>query len=294
MSEITVVGCGAMGSRLINAFMECGHDVVIVDSIREKAEPFIARGARFSETLQDAPETETFLINVPHNMIARSIIESCSKERLTGKYFINTTGAATMDEVRATSEVAESYELHYLDAKIEAYPETVGRETGYMVYAGDRETFEKNKDLLAALGKATYIGEDPAWAWLSDMAVIGVHGGAMFALYEIAALCLKHGYPLEKMCQVVKDTMPPLMEINYEQITNELKNYDGTFSDYDSTDIIIEERGSRYVFDALVTSGIHPIIHDHMMDIYLKMLDNGYGRKSMAAVVNYMMGKINH
>ena len=292
MSEITVVGCGAMGSRLINAFMNAGHDVVIVELNKANAEPFIARGARYSASLQDAPETDTILLNVPNNNIAKAILEGCTKERLEGKQCINTTTSGTMEDVLAIEKVAKSFGLHYLDARIEAYPETVGPEKGYMVYAGDQEVFENNKEMLLALGKATYIGNNAGWAWLGDMAVIGVHGGAMFALFEMAAMAMKQGCPLDKICQVVGDTLPTLLEVNYDQIINELKDYDGTFEDYNSTDVIIEERGSHYVYNAVVSSGVKPIIHDHMLEIYNKLIEGGLGRKSMAAVANYLMDKM--
>lgn len=291
MSEITVVGCGAMGSRLINAFMNAGHDVVVVDLDKRKADPFIERGARYSETLQMAPETEAIIINVPHNEIARKILSSCTKERLEGKYFINTTGAASLSDVEEMSRIAESMGLHYLEAKIESYPDSVGPETGYMVYAGSREVFEKKKDMLSALGKAVFVGEDCKWAWISDMALIGVHHGASVALYEIAALCLRHGYPLEKMCEIVEDAVPICLQVNYQQIADELQGYDGTFRDTDATDLIIEERGSHMVLDALESSGVRPILSKKLVDIFQEGIDAGYGRKSMAALVNIMLEK---
>ena len=291
MSEITVVGCGAMGSRLVNAFMNAGHNVVVVDIVKEKAIPFIERGARYSETLQEAPETETIVMNAPRSEIARKIISSCTKERLEGKYFINTTTAACLFDVEETARLAESMGMRYLEAKIESYPDTVGPETGYMVYAGNREVFEKTKDMLAALGKAVFIGEDSKWAWIGDMAVIGVHHGASLALFEIAALCLRYGYPMEKLCEIVTDTLPLCLQVNYKQIEAELKNYDGTFKDTDGTDIIIEERGSHMVLDALESSGVSPLLSQKAVEIFQEGIDAGYGRKSAAALVNIMLKK---
>lgn len=291
MGEITVVGCGAMGSRLINAFMEAGNDVVIVDLNKEKAEKFIARGARYAETLQDAPETEAIIINVPHNDIARKIIESCTYERLQGKYYINTTGAASMFDIEEMGRVVESRGMKYLEAKIESYPDSVGPDTGYMVYAGSKDVFDKCENLLSALGRAVYVGENPAWAWISDMALIGVHHGASMALFEVVALGMKYGYPLEKMIQIVSEAVPICLEVNYKQIREELANYDGNFEDSDSTDLIIEERGSHMVLDSLETSGVEPIISKPLVDIFQRSIDEGYGRKNMVALVNMLLGK---
>lgn len=292
MSEITVVGCGAMGSRLINAFMNEGHDVVVVDLNKDKAEEFIRRGARYSATLQDAPETDAIIINVPHHEIARKILSSCTKERLEGKYYISTTGVSCLNDIEEMKKITDEYGLNYLEAKIESYPEAVGRETGYMVYSGNREAYEKNAELLRALGKPVYVGEDLTWAWISDMAVIGIHGGAMFALYEIAALCLQHGYPMDKLCQIAEDGLALCLEENYRQLVEELKDYNGEFEDSKGTDIIIEERGTHMVLDALKSSGVEPIVTGDMMKVYNELIDAGYGRKNMVAVINKMLGKM--
>ena len=127
--------------------------------------------------------------------------------------------------------------------------------------------------------------------WIGDMAVIGVHHGASLALFEIAALCLRYGYPMEKLCEIVTDTLPLCLQVNYKQIEAELKNYDGTFKDTDGTDIIIEERGSHMVLDALESSGVNPLLSQKAVEIFQEGIDAGYGRKSAAALVNIMLKK---
>ena len=82
MKSITIVGCGVMGSRLVEAMMNAGVKPVIVVRHIEAAEPFIARGAKYAPTLQEAEETDCILLNLPHHGIASAVIKACTKERL--------------------------------------------------------------------------------------------------------------------------------------------------------------------------------------------------------------------
>ena len=52
MSKITCVGCGMMGSNLISAFMDKGHEVTIVDINDRAAQPYIARGIHYNTRLE--------------------------------------------------------------------------------------------------------------------------------------------------------------------------------------------------------------------------------------------------
>ena len=56
MSKIIFLGCGIMGSNLIRAFMEDGHDVTIVNRTKEKAESFIDRAR---PTMQSLPTPQS-------------------------------------------------------------------------------------------------------------------------------------------------------------------------------------------------------------------------------------------
>jgi len=45
MSDVTVIGLGAMGAALASAFLKDGHSVTVWNRTRAKAEPLVKDGA---------------------------------------------------------------------------------------------------------------------------------------------------------------------------------------------------------------------------------------------------------
>lgn len=287
MSKITVVGCGVMGSCLIRALMKAGNEVVIVDLNKTAAEPFVAKGAKYSANLQDAPETEVVLLNTPSHAVARKVVTGCTKERLCGKMLINTTTCGPKD-VEDMAEIAKEYCMKYLEAKIECYPQTVGTESGYLVYSGSKEVFDATEHMLKALGRAVYLGENAKAACVTDISMLGVHYGAYIALIEAAALCVKNDYSMKMLGEQIKILLPIQLEENYVTLVDELSDYTGEFPDSQGTDIVIEERGARYVKDAMNSTGVNSIFTDWLLGVFKKSIDAGDGHKNMVALIKDM------
>lgn len=288
MNKITVVGCGIMGSSLVNALLNGGFDVVVVDLNKDNAEPFIARGAQYAKNLSDAPETECILLNLPANDIAKAVVTGCSVERLSGKILINTT-TNTPAEVKELAAVAKDYGLRFLEAKIEHYPGQVGPDTGYFVYSGDKDAFTETEHMLKALGKAIYLGSDIKAASVTDLAVLGVHFGAFAAMVEGAAFCIKNDYPIAQYVEQTAEILPLMLQGNYAAVEKELSNYDGTFEDAGECSLEIETHAVAAVKNAMNDDGVKTPYSDTILKMFEKAVADGYGKKDMVAIIKEMI-----
>ena len=54
MSEISVIGLGAMGAALAQALLKAGHDVTVWNRTLQKMEPLAALGAKRAENVVNA------------------------------------------------------------------------------------------------------------------------------------------------------------------------------------------------------------------------------------------------
>ena len=79
MKNITVVGCGTMGSSIINTFMNAGLEVTIVDLNEKAAERFTARGAKYYRNLNESGDNDCILINLPNHKIANAVVTGVDK-----------------------------------------------------------------------------------------------------------------------------------------------------------------------------------------------------------------------
>ena len=289
MKSITVVGCGVMGSRLINAMMNAGVKPVIVDLNKAAAEPFIARGAKYAPTLAEAEDTDGILLNLPHHGIARKVILDCPKEKLAGKMLINTT-TSTSDEVLDMDKIAKERGMKHLDAKIMCYPGDIGTGTGGLVYSGPREVFDAFDDpVFKSFGHHGYLGEEIILAVVTDIGVCNVHFGAIGSLLEATSYCLRKGCDLDTFINQIRIFLPMMFEGNLRAFAEELKDYDGNFVDVTECKLGIETTAIDTFRRAINGAGVETPLGDALYDLFKAGVDAGYGKKNVVAVVNEIM-----
>lgn len=210
MAKVTCCGCGLMGSNLVDAFMNAGHDVTIVDLNEQAAQPFVARGAHYTKNLADALDADFILSNLPNDKIVRSVLEALPKGSLKGKIFVNTTSEVPSD-VLAMQKLVEEDGGRYIDSCILTYQGEVGPHTGYLLYSGDKAAFEEIQDTLAALSVPVFCSESTAVAAeIVDLVVIAIHYGYVYTLLEGIARCKQYDYPIDLYIQQVSHMLKAL------------------------------------------------------------------------------------
>lgn len=288
MKRITVVGCGVMGSSLINALMKADFDVTVVDLDKAKAEPFIKRGAGYSPRLEDAADSDLILLNLPTHAIAASVVRGISKEKLKGRLLVDTT-TSTPAEVRDMADIAKEYEIIHLDAAIEVYPGDIGTPTGYIVYAGNENAFKKARSALESLGKAVYLGENIVGASVTDLAVLQVHFTAIAGLAEAAAFCIKNDYPVPDFIDQTRAILPIMLEGNLRSFSSELADYDRNFDDASECTLNIEATAAETILRAMNSDGVKTPCGDAVLKLFKDGIESGYSSKNVCSVVNELI-----
>lgn len=175
---VTVIGLGAMGSALAEAFLKNGRPTTVWNRSTGKADPLVQKGAVRAATVADAVAAGGLVVvcvldyDVFHEVLG-------SLDDLSGRVLINLTNG-TPDQARETAAWAEERGASYLDGGIMAVPPMIGGPEAVLLYSGSRAAFESHRDELDSLGPATYLGADPGLASLYDLALLsGMYG--MFA-----------------------------------------------------------------------------------------------------------------
>lgn len=291
MNEITVVGCGSMGSALIRAFMDFGLEVTIVNRTKSKAEQFVAEGAHYAESLDilnDEEMSRCILFNLATQDIVEDVIKSLNPAKLKDKIVINTT-TCTPEESRNMKKLIEGVGGHFINAALEVYPNEIGPETGYVVYSGCKEVFEYTEPALKAIGKAIYLGEDVAGASVVDLAVLQVHFAAIAGLGEAMAYCLKNDYSPLAFSEQVRDILPIMMEGNFRSFGKELENYTGVFEPAVDCSILIETQNTKMIRDEMNKLGIKTPVSDSVVELFEDSIKNGNSDKDIVAIVNELL-----
>jgi 3-hydroxyisobutyrate dehydrogenase len=160
--RVGFIGLGIMGASMASNVLQRGHELVVNDIRKDAAAPHLAAGARWADSgrqvaeasdvvftsLPGPPEVEAVALG-PNGILAGM--------KRGGAYFdLSTNSRATMRKIHAA--FAEKG-AHALDAPVSGGPR--GAKTGKLAIwvGGDKDVFEKFKDVLGAMGdQARYVG----------------------------------------------------------------------------------------------------------------------------------------
>ena len=185
--SVTVIGLGAMGSRIAEVLLRGGHPTTVWNRTPGRAEPLVAQGAvRAGSVAEAVTASPLVLVCVLDYAAAREIVEPVAGE-LAGRTLVHfTTG--TPRQAREMAEWAAGHGIEYVDSGMMAIPPMIGEEGARFLYSGSKDAFERYRPGLELLGTAEFFGEDAGLASLYDLALLSAMYGMFAGFFHGAAL----------------------------------------------------------------------------------------------------------
>ncbi|GAA4229336.1 3-hydroxyisobutyrate dehydrogenase-like beta-hydroxyacid dehydrogenase [Streptosporangium album] len=189
-TELTLLGLGDMGTALARAWLAAGHPLTVWNRTASRAEPLAAEGAKIAGTAADAVAAGELVVVCL--LDDASVGEALAGVDLTGKDLVNLT-TGTPAQARARAEWAEERGARFLDGGIMAVPPMIGapESGGYVFYSGSRALFDAHHGALAVPAGTMYVGEDPGFAALHDVALLSAMTGMFAGISHAFALIRK-------------------------------------------------------------------------------------------------------
>ncbi len=198
MSEITLLGLGAMGSALGRALLENEFELTVWNRSVEKTKSLVKLGAKAAGSLETAIDASPrILICITKYEASRALLDQPSiLPRLANKTIIQLS-TGTPGEVRNTSKWVSDQGANYLDGSIMVYPETIGKEAAQLLVSGDESIFRDCQPYINSLGgDIRYVGENIAAAAALDLAVLSRLCAITPGVVNGAHICESEGVPL--------------------------------------------------------------------------------------------------
>jgi len=209
MSDVTVIGLGAMGSAIANAFLNASYDVTVWNRSPVKMESFWHSGAEYTETAAEACAASPVVVICIDDYAAtwRLFEEQELGAVLRGRTLIQfSTG--TPKEARATEAGAKLHNTRYLDGALLAYPREVGQDA-IVAISGDEHTYVELKRLLAALStNVRYLGPSVGAAAALDIAMLSFYVCTHLGLVHSALICESESVPANVLASTIVDSQP--------------------------------------------------------------------------------------
>jgi 3-hydroxyisobutyrate dehydrogenase-like beta-hydroxyacid dehydrogenase len=176
MSDVTVIGLGAMGSALAEAFLKSGLSVTVWNRSPEKVGALVAKGAIAAPSMREAVGASRLVVACL--LVYDTVYEVLgpATEALSDRTLVNLTNG-TPAQARGMARWATEHGAAYLDGGIMAVPPMIGRPETMVLYSGSPEAFAAHEKALGALGRTQYLGRDAGLAPLYDIALLtGMYG----------------------------------------------------------------------------------------------------------------------
>jgi len=142
MSEISVIGLGAMGSALARALVNGGRCVTVWNRTLEKASSLVSDGAVIAESAAMAVDASPVVITCISNYdVTRTILNTDEvAANLPGRVLVQlSTGSP--QEARDSEAWARERGLQYLDGAIMAFPNQIGTPGATILVSGGETVF---------------------------------------------------------------------------------------------------------------------------------------------------------
>lgn len=279
--RVCVIGLGAMGSALAEAFLAKGHRVTVWNRTVSKCEALAEAGASVATSVPLAiAEAQTVVVCVLDHDVSVSLLLSDDVARaLRGKLLVQLS-TVTAEESRELGRWAEENGIDYLDGSILTYPAGIRNNEGTIVYSGPKRIFDANQGVLAALGGGPkLVSEVIGGAPTFDKTLYAFHYGSLLAFLHGAAMCHAAGISLETYLDQVGATANQrryceMIEKRSYEVTGATMELEAAA--YAHVVTLSEELGVDGAFPTMVASHFERAIAD------------GHGQREFAAIFEIM------
>ncbi len=285
MSDISVVGLGAMGTALAAAQLDSGCSVTVWNRSAQKAEPLIARGANGATSVVEAVQASSvIMICVDNYTVTNALLQADEViPGLSGRTIVQfSTG--TPKEARDSETWLADQGANYLDGAIMCYPNDVGAPDSMLLVGGKQSALSVAKPFLEVLGgDLRYLGDNIAAAATLDLALLSTSVALYLGVAHSAHICESEGVGVDLLASVATHGERPrqLAEIIHANAFQLSSLHGGASLDV-WTGVV--RRLQTQARDA----GINTELPDFLAEFYQRGVDAGHGEEDVAALVKVL------
>ena len=282
MSKVSVLGLGAMGSRMAASLMKAGHEVTVWNRSPKAADALVAAGARWARTPKDAATgAERVVAMLRDNEASRQVwLESGTGafEGLAHDAIAIESSTLTAEWVRELGANAAQRGVAFLEAPVVGSTPQADAGQLTILVGGDTSTFEHAQDILPAIGSIIqHVGPLGSGA-LAKLATNTLMGVQLTAIAELIGMLKHSGAEVQRVLDVVAKT--PVWSPVAARVSSLMLA--GHFAPQFPIDLIEKDVG--YMLRSADSDADAPTIAA-ARGVFRRAAEHGLGRENMTAVV---------
>ncbi|WP_067168537.1 NAD(P)-dependent oxidoreductase [Microtetraspora niveoalba] len=285
-ARLTLLGLGAMGAALARAWLAAGHPLTVWNRTPGRAEPLAAEGAKVAGTAAEAVAASDLVVVCL--LDDASVGETLDGVDLTGKDVVNLT-TGTPAEARARAEWAEKRGARYLDGGIMAVPPMIGspESGGYVFYSGSQAAFGAHQGTLAVPAGTRYVGEDPGFAALHDVALLSAMTGMLAGVTHAFALVRKEDVAPGDLAPLLAEWLTAMAGYAYG-LAEHLES--GDYTKGVTSNLAMMVQGNSTLLGTAAAQGVSTELLTPFTTLMERRLAGGHGDEGLAGLVDMVAG----
>lgn len=283
--NVGFIGLGNMGSPIAANLRTAGHNLIVYNRSRERAEAFAKDGGKVA-----SDPVETVRGDVLFSMLSNDqAVEAVFLKPWTGKNLINSQSQHTVHvslstiSVRLSQRLTELYRRegkHFVAATVTGRPDVAARGELIVMVAGEQSDIEKCKPLLQQIAKAVHVmGSEPYKANVAKLAGNFMISSMIHTLSEAFALVRKNEIDEKLFYEIMaNEVFASPIYAKYGKLVVD-KNFDtGAFT------IRLQEKDTRLALECAQDSQVPMPFASVIENTFLSAIGRGLGDLDPCAI----------
>ncbi|MFI9766016.1 NAD(P)-dependent oxidoreductase [Streptomyces sp. NPDC052415] len=285
-TPLTLLGTGAMGTALARTWLAAGHPVTVWNRTPARAEALAAEGATVAGSAARAVAANRLVIACL--LDDDSLGEALSDADLTGRDLVNLT-TGTPAQGRARAAWAEERGARFLDAGIMAVPPMIGSpDSGaYVFYSGSPELFEEHRETLAVPAGTAFVGADPAFAALHDVALLSAMSGMFAGVFHAFALVRREDIAPKEFAGLLQGWLTAMAH-TVHSTADQLESEDYTKNVV--SNLAMQAAGNATLLRTAEEQGVSAELLTPYMALMDRLLAQGRGEEDTTGMIDLLLG----
>lgn len=282
MAKISVLGLGAMGSRMAANLMKSGHQVTVWNRSPQAVQALVDAGAQSAQTPKDAASGADFVISmVRDNDASRQVWLDPDTGALEGM----STGTIAIESSTLTAEWVRELGTHMTEHTISlleapvvgSTPQAEAAQLTYLV-GGDADILTRSEAVLKTMGSAIHHLGPLGSAALAKLATNTLLGIQVTVLAELIGMLKRSDADVARVLEVVATT--PAWSMVAGRVSALMLA--GNFAPQFPIDLIEKDFG--YTLQAVGSDSAAPTIAA-ARGVFRAAIERGFGKDNMTGVV---------
>ncbi len=285
MSDVTVIGLGAMGSAIAKTELQAGHTVTVWNRSANKIDPLVDIGASGSATLLDAIQASSHIfICVDSYATSDNLLNDKNiTGYLDGKTFVQ-IAQGTPTEARSSEAWLSNYGASYLDVTIFCFPTMLGDPESIILVGGNQSSYEGVQKYLNPLGgDLRFLGENIGAAAAVGLGVLSVSVALYMGVAHGAHICKTEGVEVGHLASVLYHG-PKCKEM--AEIIDTSSYELGSL--YDGASLSVYNDIVKSILSHANDTESNSELPAFLSQIYQRGVDAGFGEEDRAALVKVL------